>query len=108
MFYYAIYDKKAENYSTLSPGLNDKVYIRGLTSALLSNPNSMFISYPEDYAVYRICDFDDVDGYTYPADTEGDSVEPLFICEMKHVVGKMKDLLGRSEENGEEAVQNEV
>lgn len=99
MYYYSVYDKKAETYSTLSPGVNKEVYLRGLTSALLGNPSSMFVSYPEDYEIYQILDFDDGDGCVYDS-------EPEFICSMTEVVKRMKHVLGRSEEDGsDEAVQ---
>lgn len=97
MYYFSVYDKKAKTYSLPSPGVNSEVYLRGLTSALLSNPNSPYVNYPEDFEVYLIGEYLEDEGFF--VDEVLEAVCPIFVSGMIDVVNRMKRLLGRSEED---------
>lgn len=118
MNYYSVYDKIAEVYSVLTPSISDEVYIRGLTGALCSQPDSMYRLYPDDYDIYCIGEFDETTGIfaTYAPCSEcgdEDPESPLsrkYVCSMRTIVRNVDLILkkrkGDDIKNGDEEISN--
>jgi len=72
---YSVYDVKSEFYGSPVLFHNDEDARRGIAS-VFSNPGSMMATYPEDYRLFRLGNFNDNSG----------SIEhcavPEFVCEL--------------------------
>lgn len=60
-FLYSVYDKATCLYSNPYTALRDAEAVRAFR-ALLDDPQSLHSRYPEDFALYRMGNFDDNDG----------------------------------------------
>lgn len=59
--YFAIYDEKAQIFGQVFPAPTPGAAERSLKESM-SNPDSPHGKYPEDFALYRVFDFDDNQG----------------------------------------------
>lgn len=62
---YAVFDIKAETYNTPVVILSDAVAIRQIR-ACMKDINSMFNQFPEDFALVKVAEFDQVTGDVTP------------------------------------------
>lgn len=81
---YTIFDKKSEIYAAPFVELTDGTAIR-VVSELLSNTNSPFAKYPEDYTLVKIGSYDELTGIP-----SGDT-PPETIMEIQTIKESLKE-----------------
>jgi hypothetical protein len=60
--YYAVYDKKAEMYSTPFLEIKDGTAIRAVQDLVINNKDHAFAKHPSDFSLHRLGEFDDTTG----------------------------------------------
>ena len=60
--YYAVYDIKAEMYSTPFLEIKDGTAIRAVQDIVITNKDHPFAKHPSDFSLHRLGVFDDVTG----------------------------------------------
>lgn len=79
---YSIYDKKSELYQSPFVELNNGVAIRALQD-VLKNQNHQFYNHSEDYTLYKVGIFDEMQGQVLPH-------APEIIIELKNLKESME------------------
>lgn len=60
--YYAIYDRKAEQYSAPFLEVTDGTAIRAVQDLVVNDPNHAFAKHPSDFSLHRLGTFEDTTG----------------------------------------------
>ena len=60
--YYAVYDRKAELYSTPFLEIKDGTAIRAIQDLVMNSPDHAFAKHPADFSLHKLGEFDDVTG----------------------------------------------
>lgn len=79
---FSIYDKKTKTYNRPFYEKNETVALRGFTTEVnRPNQNNTLYLFPEDYAMYKIGEYDDETGKLH-------AIEPTLICEASAIVSE--------------------
>ena len=60
--YYAVYDRKAEMYSTPFLEIKDGTAIRAVQDLVINNKDHAFAKHPSDFSLHRVGAFDETTG----------------------------------------------
>tara|TARA_B100000579_G_C22312271_1_gene612135 strand:+ start:142 stop:393 length:252 start_codon:yes stop_codon:yes gene_type:complete len=60
--YYAVYDRKAEVYSTPFLEIKDGTAIRAVQDLVINNKDHAFAKHPSDFSLHRLGEFDEIEG----------------------------------------------
>lgn len=82
VLYFSVWDKKAQSFGQLypapTPGAAERMFAQSL-----KDPNSMAGQYPQDFALFQMCEYDDVTGSVVQA-----SFPPQLIVEAVALVAQ--------------------
>lgn len=92
---FSMYDTKAENFGALFESRTTEEAIRVILSTLLSNQQSNFTKFTEDYQLYKLGDFDSYTGRIECSSPELIKTGLEFKQMYKHYIEKqMEDMKG--------------
>lgn len=60
--YFSVYDKKTQTFGQLFPAATIGAAERSFSESINNQPDSMAAKYPDDFALYLHCEFDDESG----------------------------------------------
>lgn len=60
--YYAVFDRKAEMYSTPFLEIKDGTAIRAVQDIVINNKDHAFAKHPSDFSLHRLGEFDEMSG----------------------------------------------
>lgn len=63
---YGIFDKKANAYCFYFTSVGDNTLLRDVVRILEKAQGSDFVKFPNDFAIYRLCQINDETGRVYP------------------------------------------
>jgi len=73
--YYAVYDRKAEMFSTPFLEIKDGTAIRAVQDHVINNKDHAFAKHPSDFSLHRLGEFDDITGVITGQDTPTKIIE---------------------------------
>jgi hypothetical protein len=80
MALYALYDTKAETYLPIIEGKSDAHAIRTIADAMAKG--LPVAEHPEDYALWKICEYDNLTGYVTQ------DVRPELVCSVLSIISQ--------------------
>jgi len=80
-YLYAVRDQKAQIFGQVFQLLNDDIARRTLTP-VVNNPEHNYGQFPEDYSLYNLGEYNDIDGIISDLNNKNSLPIPEKICEL--------------------------